>query len=698
MVSPAPIINLIDKVWSPKDFEDHKLTVVSKTNQVAYEKIDPLITSAIWRWSGQISEGVRYWTGYENDPSSIYKVSAALDGIAMQELDQELLTALKQQGRQKTPQERYAVIQRCLANLVNINHNLENHNKVINDYNNHFYTNALVCPSHQKTIDKIQNEIQQLRRVEFEIGKEIRQQHKDIKNRLDNDLSLLNENIANGAVLDQSEILQIYFSLEESIEKMRPKARKEFSSRLNTLLNQSYLSNVVSRISKGEMPNFMAFVFKNLGISEREFKDKIEKRTPELVQQLQKRLEDSDVLPTLDPPDFINFIQQEILKFLSSEIPHVPQDRIIPLLNRVLNFEIELSRRLKDAQKKSRETAIEALQKYPISDEIKPIVLQKIQNFQFTSPIPHIIEKAFENAKFDFGKIAGKEEPFQQQFQQLKSKLESGLKYWSLSQLMGKQYVQIQEFILKTDWKRCHAWFEKNKEATKFRFNQNQWGSQEIFDLGACMAITYRWAKVLINNPSRIIRHPNDLEEGSQGIEERSFIRSIERSSLFRKVANKEDIQINERSGITAEDRKNQATYMLELALKANTQGDIGDTILKRDHLSYTEHVRDKKTIIEAIDSIEKTPLLAQGGGIFSISGYHKDQTPQGDSYVRGHAMGMQIDPTRHLYRFWDVNSGFYQYNTLEEMKNAFQSYLKEFYKDDFNSFNIGQYYPLAPA
>lgn len=93
------------------------------------------------------------------------------------------------------------------------------------------------------------------------------------------------------------------------------------------------------------------------------------------------------------------------------------------------------------------------------------------------------------------------------------------------------------------------------------------------------------------------------------------------------------------------------------------------------------------------VDSLYKNhyprPLGVDDEGIFDISIYHLG----GNKSNKGHSLGMQIHPTQGLYRFWDVNSGFYEYNSLEELKANFEDYMVKFYKHtDYNSFTACQY------
>lgn len=60
-----------------------------------------------------------------------------------------------------------------------------------------------------------------------------------------------------------------------------------------------------------------------------------------------------------------------------------------------------------------------------------------------------------------------------------------------------------------------------------------------------------------------------------------------------------------------------------------------------------------------------------------------------------GHALGMQIDPSKNTFRFFDVNSGFYQFESLEEMKEIIPDYLQEIYPS-YNRGTVMQFVDLT--
>jgi len=84
---------------------------------------------------------------------------------------------------------------------------------------------------------------------------------------------------------------------------------------------------------------------------------------------------------------------------------------------------------------------------------------------------------------------------------------------------------------------------------------------------------------------------------------------------------------------------------------------------------------------------------LPASHGIFSIN---IARMTSADSPGWGHAIGCQIDHQAGIYRFWDVNTGFYEYPSYEQFSTQFSSYLKSQYPD-YNWARAVQYTPLPP-
>ena len=61
---------------------------------------------------------------------------------------------------------------------------------------------------------------------------------------------------------------------------------------------------------------------------------------------------------------------------------------------------------------------------------------------------------------------------------------------------------------------------------------------------------------------------------------------------------------------------------------------------------------------------------------VFSIAGR------DGVREESAHALGLQIDEKNKVFRFWDVNSGMYEFDTLKDLEEAFTEYTEYVYNE----------------
>lgn len=126
--------------------------------------------------------------------------------------------------------------------------------------------------------------------------------------------------------------------------------------------------------------------------------------------------------------------------------------------------------------------------------------------------------------------------------------------------------------------------------------------------------------------------------------------------------------------------------------------------ILRKDHMQARRLIEARPSTMRAlIENVmaaneKNSSLLEQSSGIFEI-GIYRTTTEEGELIRRdGHAIGMQIDRQSEVYRFWDVNSGFYSYPDFETFKRETEAYIREVYGKDkqgreYNDFLAMQYY-----
>lgn len=571
----------------------------------------------------------------KTDPNSIYSLTKALDNLALAEM--KSFYQIKDLSEEK--------IQSSLTALKNIRTNLENHDQVIQAFNNSFHTGFLSCPDHLKTIALITNLQTSLLNASF--------------NSLQN---LIN----NGLKVDRFEASEIYSRMEKLIQQLDPKGQKDHLKKLNTMLNKAYMSTIIDQVSdqRNPIPTSISLLFEALGLGGEDLSKIQEEKRPQLLDKLKQRLADDQQMNALNIFDLIDLVQQDLILVAVSEIPNMKEMGLIPILNKLYQFETHVKSLQKNAEKKARELILEKVNRHE-STALKKALTKKVQAFSFSPPASTLFLQ-LGNALAIKPKMSPKD--IKEQLQKLDQLIDAEkAKLPNETEFLNNIYPEIATWFSKIDLQKCYLWFENNLKATKFEFDQSQWGEQEVFGNGVCMAINYRWIKSLMADPNKNVKGPQDFQEQM----------SEQAQQLYKSE-----------TGISAKDRIAQATYALGRRYgKGEEESNlgIGSTILKRDHLTHEDFVFEmgtiKKTIDMALQEQKKKGLST--GGIFDIGAKGKNM---------GHAMGMQINDKDHIYQFWDVNTGFYQYDSLEEMKNAFSQYLDDFYDGKFIMFRIGQY------
>lgn len=248
-----------------------------------------------------------------------------------------------------------------------------------------------------------------------------------------------------------------------------------------------------------------------------------------------------------------------------------------------------------------------------------------------------------------------------------------------------------------------HNWVERNQKYACFEFNQSQWGSSYALGEGVCFAINFKWMLNLIKKPLTIIRSLADIEEENPQV--KNFATQIEKSALFKKAkkqAEREEVNtqvqlVQDPSiKISAETRKLHAEYAIRLKLEREGVR-VPTALLQKYHLAWNDlQLPPEDTIEKLIDHVvqkeQDRQMLSYSQGVIDISCYKRELVEGVQRHTSGHAMGMQIDALRTLFRFWDVNKGFYQYPNLAIMRQEFSDYVRFFYGDEFNEFIADQY------
>lgn len=579
----------------------------------------------------------------ESPTDELETTTLAIESIAQKEL--KLLDQDFKITNEDSSSEQLNDVLKQKLYLKNIKRNLVNHDKLINKAN---LTYHLSIPTHQKTIEKIKKKALFLDKIEKQIklkrfSKCIYYLEKDIKDNNTNlDITLLNF---------------LYHRDFDFINHLSKENRAETLAHFYSLLNTNFTMTAmdVDSVTHKQLIAPVEILITNLGFEE-EINNHMEEIKKERRAILESRLNDKDFL-TSTPHKLVSQIQLDILektlKFISMK-----EDEKISLtkvLQEYFDYEknmIDLSiQNEEDSRKEFKEIILNDLS---YSEEQKKLLLNELDSTSF------LINDLIFDKMLDILVSTQKEKKtnlltnFSYKIQEKQNKLSGCIPEKFFKKEIDKA---LKKFKKVEAW----GWFKNNESDTCFRYSQKAWGSHEILGTGICQALNYRWIKKIMENPSSHITDVGYFAE-----------------NLIRKG----------KSDITSRDRMDYAIYSVEGTLKEGFSSGIGKTILKRDKLDYQE-ISTTSTIREMIDSLykdyDKTLVFSHSGGVFEINAQRNES---------GHALGMQIDPAQGVYRFWDVNSGFYQYNSREELTAAFEDYMTKFYNNKYTYFVVCQYIP----
>lgn len=501
-------------------------------------------------------------------------------------------------------------------------------------------------------------------------------------------LDLLEQRLKTGEQkIDKKLILEGYTQFLESAKQLKIKSNHSSVQRLQKILNTAYVKQILDKMKKEPLSfQFISTFLEKLG-----FQISPDFQTKQIAYIAKWRSEKLEQ----DPLKLIKQMEHEFLDTFTTQLTTSQKNNLQPVVEKLAQFERDAQKLMNKTQQEERKNTEELILAAKSSDfDQSQQILEKWHQHSLPSVLPILMSHFLK--KINIAQIRqelDKDKSLENLAKTFNSKINTILKPDKFVNFYIKKASIFIEELKEETQKAKLLWFERNKKAQRFHFDQTAWGEQQIFNEGVCTAINYRWICYLIKHPAQAIQSLQDL--GYTKENEKQIIQELTQSQAYQKIgkANLEE----EISGILPRDRKDQATYELENKLRINPTAWISPSILKRDHLKVEEIGKSQSTIIALIENIvqnyRQTLLSYEGGGIFDIGIYQFDQANQ--TKQNGHSIGMQIDPARNIYRFWDVNSGFYQYETLNEMKREFQSYMQAFYEGKYNRFYAAQYTPI---
>ena len=599
--------NLLGEVHSPEWFKTHELEV-DKGDKIeivppspSLPRPSPSYLQGIRDWGKGAYEGIAHLTGGEDDPKGIFAVSTTMDRIA-QRLLQQTFDQTDKALKSVSLNDRIESIRKTYQKLKNLELNLKNHNAVIDEFNQRYvFKGAFIgCPTHEKILLRVDEQLKDLEKIMVALAHEKGTKTSTDVRAFSKLIDELKENLAHGLQMTKEVLLNSYPAILEKARQSGLDKQKTMVDSLNRLFNQSYLQYLIENIRHDQMPLplSMELFAAKLEISPEEIRKKMAEGKNLLIERLQSFLADDHL--TKPPPELAKKIQQDFLntaaKLLSPQKAHL----IKPFIEKLYAIETNLQRFIAKAEHETRDFLEKDFSELPfLTDEeerLKGLFLNKCQRHTFTPLLPKIMKELIN--PIDIKDLAR----FDEQVEAIKKKW-SGKK---ISDFYAQEIQSQMEKYYQEAKQMAHipTWQEKNAHAQRFAFNQSAWGEQQIFGEGVCAAINYRWIRRLLQNPSMKVKSASDLNPSRD--EEMNFVRTLIQSEAFKKTGVPPESEVFDFSQIKAEDRVTQATYQLEQRLGATPAkpGSIGETILKRDQMSYERLETQHPTIKSLIESL----------------------------------------------------------------------------------------------
>lgn len=705
-----PIVDLVNSNWTLDDFNKYlfqkrKSEGLQDQLIVNYTRKEDAFSSL-----GRPLKGVTAKIESE-EASNLINVTEAFDTIVKGELAKEaaeIEEPVQEQAKKVAIDRQIQVLSRLISNL-------QAHDAYIQEFNKRHFSH---CPTHEETIKLIQTRFEALTTKKREL--------KDaLVDKINHLFENLQEIIGEDKYVDWHYLIGSYRDLMRLLASLDPpEERVGFQEEYQELFNHFYIESIAT---KGfQLPKPIELILLNLGFS------------PQQIHMACTRIAGP--------------VTAHMLPFASTDLSKIEVPKLKHQIQRKIFFLIGKELGLKNKQRKKINETLNLLNQaepalgyqYYLAinrgkNEMKRFVEQQIAEpvrGQFIERLDRSFPpSSFENMIVDFLKdqnlkqILSKEKKFSKFLQELDAEFymeQQNIKSWledDVAALKNEFFKLLHQTVKE-------GWIERNARYRRFGFWQGGWGDNHILGGGVCAAINYRWIRELLKDPFKKITSYKDLDPDAMKVMRNptlSFIltriqqEKIEESSAVHfakaQLREKEALTADELEefevslpqpflsrhdssiGVKPEDRRIQAQYIAE-AFDDST-GAIPKQVLAKDHMQVEPMLSSRpSTISELIERVveksEEDPFfLRKSSGIFGIGIRREIDYYDEKEYRDAHAVGMQIDQTSHVYRFWDVNSGFYSYPDLATLKREAEAYIQEYYGRDQDGVEYNDFLPI---
>lgn len=691
MLSINKDINLLLDSWTIEDFRRTHLQFSGSLNNIRVKVQD------VYQHEVKESKVRQPWKASvakadSKDISDLAIITKAFDVIATRELDREAENLKQLKGIEKN-EEINEQIKRlnCLAS------NLQAHDEYIREYNRSYVS---LYPTHEHSLKSIQTRLATL-------SSEKKQLEKPLKDRLNYFTRYLkavakSEQIDWHDLLGASEEFKRWVALVDS-----PEAQRTYLENYQSLFNKLYMQHLSTKGMK--LSKDILALFTHLGFSKGQVRAALTKDGSQILESIQDFQKQN--LAKIEIPQLKNQLQEEACLLIAEElgINSFHRERIKKILRVFQKGEKRQAHLHYQALNQAKKETLHILKKQ------LPVSVSHQFNECFNQYFP---ESNYEWSIDDFlDRFSLKQALEQPRFFRflrrlrnrliLEKKKEKKLMNSLVQDFKTELFDALREITRK-------EWIARNAFYQRFSFDQLGWKQDYDGNEGTCVGVNYRWIKELLRDPFKPITSYKDFDPDTLKSESRNPALSSIMTKVRERVEQnpaidfaraqlrqKEALTVDEREGfeelppqptlkrqsssigVKPEDLRVQARYEIE---KDDASGAIPKSILIKDRLRSQRVVKSNFVAIGAlIESIaatnEKDPtLLGKSSGIFEISFFKKMKEQGKITLTEGHVLGMQIDPVSGIYRFWDVNSGFYSYPNLRALKKAAETYMDEFY------------------
>lgn len=470
--------------------------------------------------------------------------------------------------------------------------------------------------------------------------------------------------------VDRNMMLASYPEFLKIIADIEPESKRiELQEQYAGLMNEGYVYSLLAQIEENcvNIPEPFQHILREQGFDESQIQNLFSPSSDTPTQLnfklfLEGLLERED-LSKISPLDFVQKgIQPRMRSILAHKLGlNEPQaKRLKIVMSKLMAFENDIN---------LRHQKLVADMKAKFGREFSTAEIEKFNP-------PPMFDQCLEevlNDKRILSNIAGSEVDFQNFIIDIDRKIDAEKSQYS------SQFAKVANKA---------EWFLKYSANCKFSFDQSSWGTGHMMGEGVCLSIAYRWVKELMKNPTKALSSPDDL--APEKIAASASKRLLPKAKVPTSSRGREEIrQINATSGISVRDRMDFALYLLAGGIS------IPKGILKRDNLQSVHLLNQEPNPPKNIDELitflasNKSNELRKSSGVIQLAAF----SDKDDS--EGHALALQIDSQNNIYRLLDPNHGVYQFDSLEQLKIATKSYMKDvYYRESYNSFDVVQYIP----